>query len=79
LEEFAAAREQFSYWVNRLQSEEMDRMEHGEVEATIAQEGNELLRRRPTELAARTELPLEKVVTRYGGALSFSPGMICRF
>ena len=45
LEEFAAAREQFSYLVNRLQSEEMGRMEHGEVEATIAQEGNELLRR----------------------------------
>jgi len=45
LEEFAAAREQFSYLVNRLQSEEMGRMEHGEVEASIAQEGNELLRR----------------------------------
>jgi len=39
LEEFATAREQFSYLVNRLQSEERGRMEHGEVEATIAQEG----------------------------------------
>lgn len=36
LEEFAAAREQFSYLVNRLQSEEMGRMEHGEVEATTS-------------------------------------------
>ncbi|MGH8711900.1 MAG: hypothetical protein ACREVA_11425 [Burkholderiales bacterium] len=45
LEEFSAAREQFNVLVSRLQSEEMSRMEHGEVEATIAQDGNELLRR----------------------------------
>ena len=45
LEEFTAAREQFNFLVSRLQSEEMSRMDHGQVEATIAQEGNELLRR----------------------------------
>ncbi|MCI0438787.1 MAG: ISKra4 family transposase [Chloroflexi bacterium] len=45
LEEFSAAREQFNALVSRLRSEEMSRMEHGEVEATIAHEGNELLRR----------------------------------
>ena len=45
LEEFSAAREQFNLLMSRLQSEEMSRMEHGEVEATIAQDGNELLRR----------------------------------
>ncbi|MGH8526551.1 MAG: ISKra4 family transposase, partial [Gammaproteobacteria bacterium] len=44
LEEFSAAREQFNYLIGRLQSEEMSRMEHGEVEATIAREGTELLR-----------------------------------
>ncbi|MGH2821548.1 MAG: hypothetical protein ACRDLY_00705, partial [Thermoleophilaceae bacterium] len=46
LEKFSAAREQFNVLVSRLPSEEMSRMEHGEVEATIAQEGNELLRGR---------------------------------
>lgn len=45
LEEFIAAREQFNLLMSRLQSEEMSRMEHGEVEATIAQDGHELLRR----------------------------------
>ena len=45
LEEFSAAREQFNFLVSRLQSEAMARMEHGEVEATIAHEGSELLRR----------------------------------
>ncbi|MGH7383300.1 MAG: ISKra4 family transposase [Candidatus Methylomirabilales bacterium] len=45
LEEFSAARKQFNFLVSRLQSEEMGRMEHGEVEATIAHEGTELLRR----------------------------------
>ncbi|MGH8521631.1 MAG: hypothetical protein ACREU9_09495 [Gammaproteobacteria bacterium] len=45
LEEFSAARKQFNVLVSRLQSEEMGRMEHGEVEATIAHEGTELLRR----------------------------------
>ncbi|MGH8537196.1 MAG: Uma2 family endonuclease [Gammaproteobacteria bacterium] len=45
LEEFSAAREQFNLLMSRLQSEEMSRREHGEVEATIAQDGNELLRR----------------------------------
>lgn len=44
MEEFSAAREQFNVLVSRLQSEEMSRMEHGEMEATIAQEGNELRR-----------------------------------
>lgn len=43
-EEFTAARE-FNFLVSRLQFEEMSRMEHGQVEATIAQESNELLRR----------------------------------
>jgi hypothetical protein len=57
LEEFTAAREQFNVLV-RLQSEEMSRMEHGQVEATIAQEGNELLRRLlqgHLDLRAKTE------------------------
>lgn len=45
LEEFEPAREQFNYLVTRLQSEEMSRMEHGEVEARLSKEGNELLRR----------------------------------
>lgn len=58
LEEFTAAREQFNVLVSRLQSEEMSRMEHGRVEATIAQEGNELLRRLlqgHLDLRAKTE------------------------
>lgn len=58
LEEFTAAREQFNFLVSRLQSEEMSRMEHGQVEATIAQEGNELLRRLlqgHLDLRAKTE------------------------
>lgn len=45
LEEFSAAREQFNVIVSRLRSEEMSRMEHGDVEAMIAHAGNELLRR----------------------------------
>ena len=58
LEEFTAAREQFNFLVSRLQSEEMSRMDHGQVEATIAQEGNELLRRLlqgHLDLRAKTE------------------------
>jgi hypothetical protein len=44
LEEFDLAREQFNFLITQLQSE-MARMEHGEVEATLSKEGNELLRR----------------------------------
>ncbi len=58
LEEFAAAREQFNFLVSRLQAAEMSRMEHGDVEATIAQEGTELLRRLLQghfDLCAKTE------------------------
>jgi hypothetical protein len=45
LEEFAAAREQFVALVNQLQSNQVLRMEHGEVEELISHEGTELLRR----------------------------------
>ena len=45
LGEFAAAREQFNYLVDRLQSEEMAGMEHGEIEELIRADGMELLRR----------------------------------
>lgn len=45
LEEFTAAREQFAALVNELQSNQVLRMEHGEVEELITHEGMELLRR----------------------------------
>src|SRR3954447_2264775 len=45
LEEFTAAREQFAALVNELQSTQVLRMEHGEVEELITHEGMELLRR----------------------------------
>jgi hypothetical protein len=45
LEEFTAAREQFSHLVNELQSDSTLGMEHGDVEQIISREGNELLRR----------------------------------
>jgi hypothetical protein len=45
LEEFTAAREQFAALVNQLQSNQVLRMEHGEVEDLITHEGTELLRR----------------------------------
>ncbi len=35
LDEFQAAREQFGYVVNKLQSEETSELEHGDVEAMI--------------------------------------------
>ncbi|MCP4209042.1 MAG: ISKra4 family transposase, partial [Shimia sp.] len=45
LDEFAAAREQFAQLSEALQSEPNLEREHGEIEALIWQEGNELLRR----------------------------------
>jgi hypothetical protein len=42
--EFTAAREQFVALVNQLQSNQVLRMEHGEVEELILHEGTELLR-----------------------------------
>ena len=45
LEEFAAAREQFSHLIGELQSAPVLGMEHGDVEALISREGTELLRR----------------------------------
>jgi hypothetical protein len=45
LEEFPAAREQFAALVNQLQSNQVLRMEHSEVEELITHEGTELLRR----------------------------------
>jgi hypothetical protein len=45
LEEFAAAREQFSHLVSELQSDPVLGMERGEVEALISREGTELLGR----------------------------------
>lgn len=44
-DEFCAAREQFSFLVERLQSAETQRLEHGAVEAFLDTEGTELLRR----------------------------------
>jgi hypothetical protein len=41
LEEFTAAREQFAALVNELQSNQVLRMEHGEVEELITHEGME--------------------------------------
>jgi hypothetical protein len=45
LGEVAAAREQFNYLVDRLQSEETAEMEHGEIEELIRADGMELLGR----------------------------------
>ncbi len=45
LDEFQAAREQFGYVVNKLQSEETSELEHGDVEAMIDKDGKEILRR----------------------------------
>jgi hypothetical protein len=45
LEEFTAAREPFGSVVDQLQSKQVLRMEHGEVEELITHEGTELLRR----------------------------------
>jgi hypothetical protein len=45
LGEYAAAREQFNYLVDRLQSKETAGMEHGEIEELIRADGMELLRR----------------------------------
>jgi hypothetical protein len=45
LEGFTAACEQFVALVNQLQSNQVLRMEHGEVEELISHEGMELLRR----------------------------------
>jgi hypothetical protein len=44
LDEFRAAREQFGYLVNKLQSEETAALEHGDVESLINEEGTEVLR-----------------------------------
>jgi hypothetical protein len=44
-EEFAAAREQFAWIVDRLQSVAVLGMEHGEVEGLLSREGTELMRR----------------------------------
>ncbi|MCP4288416.1 MAG: ISKra4 family transposase, partial [Gammaproteobacteria bacterium] len=45
LDEFAAAREQFAQLIQALQSAGNLELEHGDIEALIWQEGNELLRR----------------------------------
>jgi hypothetical protein len=45
LGECAAAREQFNYLVDRLQSKETAGMEHGEIEELIRADGMGLLRR----------------------------------
>ncbi len=45
LDEFAAAREQFAQLIQALQSAGKLELEHGDIEALIWQEGNELLRR----------------------------------
>jgi hypothetical protein len=45
LEEFTAAREQFAALVTQLQSNQVLRMEHDEIEELISHEGTELLRR----------------------------------
>jgi hypothetical protein len=45
LDEFSAAREQFSQLIQALQSEQNLEREHGEIEALIWQDGQELLRR----------------------------------
>jgi hypothetical protein len=45
LDEFAAAREQFSQLIQALQSEQNLEREHGDIEALIWQDGQELLRR----------------------------------
>ena len=45
LEEFAAAREQFSHLLRELQSDPVLGMQHGDVEVLISREGTELLRR----------------------------------
>jgi len=45
LDEFTAAREQFSHLIEQLQSDHALHMEHGDVEQIISRDGTELLRR----------------------------------
>ena len=44
-EEFFSANQQFEHLIHRLRSQETSRMEHGEIEALVEQEGHELTRR----------------------------------
>jgi hypothetical protein len=44
LDEFSAAREQFGQLIQALQSEHNLKREHGDIEALIWQDGQELLR-----------------------------------
>lgn len=44
-EEFKAVKEQFDYMVSRINSEELARIEHGDLERWLVEEGTELLRR----------------------------------
>jgi hypothetical protein len=65
LDEFAAAREQFSELVEALQSEPNLRKEHGDIEALIWQDGKELLRRMlqgHLDLRAAREAKRERVI-----------------
>jgi hypothetical protein len=65
LEEFAAAREQFGLLLSTLQSEQALQMQHGQLEETIAREGNELLRRLVQghlDLRSVRELRVEQLV-----------------
>lgn len=65
LDEFRAAREQFGYLVNKLQSEETAALEHGDVESLIDEEGTEVLRRLLqgyVDLRAAREVRREQVV-----------------
>jgi hypothetical protein len=65
LDEFAAAREQFSELVEALQSEPNLRKEHGDIEELIWQDGKELLRRMlqgHLDLRAAREAKRERVI-----------------
>ena len=64
-DEFSAAREQFEKLIGKLSSESTRTLEHGDVEALIAREGNELLRRLMQaylDQRAEAEEPLDGVI-----------------
>jgi hypothetical protein len=66
LVEFSAAREQFAQLIQALQSERHLEREHGNIEALIWQDGQELLRRmcKGTWICARPGLPGRRAKTK---------------
>ena len=68
-DEFAAARQQLEFIVERLQSEGLRHAEHGEIEQVLHSDGMELLRRLMQghlDLRCRDEIKLDGVVGTNG-------------